>query len=504
MDINFFYPSEESLGIELLSAIARKEGASVSLTFDPGIFSDSYFNWKFLSSVSKIISPFPDETALFHPDLFAFSLVSEALPWARKKALYLKNKYPHIPIIAGGIHVISDPESMCRETWPDILCVGEGEVAFAEFIKKFSDYRLGNHLNIKSLWFRTNNGWKRNPLPESVVNLDKLPFPDKTLFYSKCPGMAKVFQTIFSRGCHYNCTFCANSFLQAKYPKAPKVRRVSPALAVKQIEKNINTYHPKWAIYLDDDLMASEEWLSEFTDRLQKIEKLPFQAFATPDSITSKKLKILKKAGCIRLGIGVQRAEEKIREKLLGRNGTNREIIEKLRLIKAEGIELSVDHMALPGESLKMLDRTARFYTYINPDSVVFNFLRAYPGTPMRVIAANQGWKLISLDNKTNSSSIASGGDLYPDDIKIQLPLLTYLGFMPLMPLKIRKWWLENSLHLKVGLPDVSLAKSIPKLIILTFTSSLDICDRQTLYKYFSLLNKIFRTVLNTFSSKYN
>ncbi|MFX1294798.1 MAG: B12-binding domain-containing radical SAM protein [Promethearchaeota archaeon] len=107
----------------------------------------------------------------------------------------------------GGHHATFAAEEILKTSFYDTIVYGEGEQTIIELIealKKNSELD-----NIKGIYFKRNNNIYRGKSRKNIVNLDTLPFPDRSIpEYCLENNILLILNIVSSRGCPYNCNFC--------------------------------------------------------------------------------------------------------------------------------------------------------------------------------------------------------------------------------------------------------------------------------------------------------
>ena len=168
--------------------------------------------------------------------MIAFSCMTSSHKWAIKTAQEVKEKYPTIPIIFGGVHPTVFPE-VINEKPIDYMARGEGDHTFLELVQKLE--KNEETTNIPGIWAKKNGEIFRNEVAGLPQDLDELPFPDRELYYSKYKFLrdipTKRFMT--SRGCPFQCAFCFNHvYLQMYRGKGRYLRRRSVDNLIREIK----------------------------------------------------------------------------------------------------------------------------------------------------------------------------------------------------------------------------------------------------------------------------
>ncbi|MDD5429316.1 MAG: radical SAM protein [Candidatus Omnitrophica bacterium] len=371
-DLNVFpqfsgdYSGIFSHGIGYLSAVLKKNGHHTSLihvTKDMG-------KDEFLAAV---------ETQ--DPQLIAFSSLSHQFPYIKKWSAWLKEKY-NIPIICGGVHATMDPDEVINATGIDMLCRGEGENALLELCQKISAGE--NTLGIRNLWFKKSYGVVKNKVRPLEYNLDKLPFPDRKIFdyHHLYDYKIRMLTILASRGCPYNCSYCCNHQYQKLYPhNYVRLRSVENVLA--EIEDVLVWYKDiEFVNFIDDTLCLSREWMEELCDKFPKRFKFPFHGNTRVNLLNREMFSLLKRGGCERLDVGIESGNSYIRQQILKRSITNKQIFKAFSLARDFGIKLSAYNMiGCPFETPEMILETIKLNAEVRPYSSHNAIFQPYPNT---------------------------------------------------------------------------------------------------------------------------
>ena len=176
------------------------------------------------------------EVEAYQPHIVAFTCTTGAHHWPLKMAKSIKRKHPHVQTFFGGTHPTYFPE-MIQEDGVDVICRGEGESAFIEFVDGLEEGKVSPH--IANLWVKEGAQIVKNGLGPLLQDLDALPTPDREIYYRRYPFLRDEPRKSFSttRGCSYRCSFCFHSGLQpmtkgkGKYVRRRSVDRVLAEVA---------------------------------------------------------------------------------------------------------------------------------------------------------------------------------------------------------------------------------------------------------------------------------
>ncbi len=364
----------KSYGIMLLSSILKSKGHQCDILVD-SLEKDT---------IAKIKN--------IKPDIIAFSAQYTKYEWLKKLATNIK-KNINIPIIVGGPLPTFCPE-IINENFIDMICIGEGEYTFVDLLDNMENGK--DITKIKNLWVKKKKKIYKNPLRNLIEDLDSLPSADIGL-YLKYDYFRKQNSESFmtSRGCPYNCTFCFNKKYNELYKgKGRIVRRRSVDSMINEIKsalekkKNITSL-----IFLDDTfILGPKGWFDEFSKKYKEEIDLPFSITARANLVTDHLIKKLKYAGCNSVRMGIESADPALREKILKKGITTKQIVNSVKIIKKYKIKLQLYNiLGVPDETLDTALHTYEFTMKLHPTHAWCSLMQYFPGTEIREIAIKRG-----------------------------------------------------------------------------------------------------------------
>lgn len=323
------------------------------------------------------------------PDVVAISLMSISDKSCRAIIQKIKSRHRKVFIIAGGSHPTHYPEFV-KSPGLDAVCVGEGDFAFADLLRALEKKR--SLKKIANICTKSSHNLPRN----LVANLDALPFTDRDLIYqSSSLGSLKLKSFMATRGCPYSCSYCFNSAYKELYRGKGKIlRRRSVDNLIKEI-LNVKKKYPLEMIRFGDDnfVDADNAWYREFVRKYPKIVNLPFYCLIRPNVINKKIAKGLKKAGCVSVATSIETGNEEIRQRVLDRYVSDKEIINACRILTGFGIKTYTNIMVgLPNatlaDELKSLDLAFKSKT----TCAAFTIFTPFPGTKLYKYCLEKKW----------------------------------------------------------------------------------------------------------------
>lgn len=329
----------------------------------------------------------------FKADIVAVGAVTDLLEGALNVCKIAKKL--GITTVVGGVHATILPEETLSFEDVNIVISGEGEYTMLELADCIENEDLLE--NVKGILFKKVKNSKikiiKTKPRKPIENLDELPFPARDLFpwklyssYSSIVRKTPTMHMMTSRGCPFQCTFCASPSLwkgcRARSPKniANEIEYLTKRFGIKEI-------------YLFDDtfnlnLKRAEEICDEIIKRKIKIS-LRVQARVLP--MTEKLLKKMKKAGCWCIYYGVESGNQEVLEDIK-KVITLDQVRKTFKMTSNVGIKTFGFFMiGLPKDTRKTIKDTLNFALEINPDFVNFSILIVYPGTEIYEQAIKEG-----------------------------------------------------------------------------------------------------------------
>ncbi len=361
MRITFVHLGREHLGIEYLSSILKQQGHDVALAYDPGLFGpeDNVFYIPFLQKLFDQRQQVVSTVRSSAPDVVAFTVYTGTYQWACGIAREIR-RHLDVPIVFGGSHATLVPEVVISNDEIDFVIEGEGFHAFPQLIDALASG--GDRLDeVNNLWFKQNGSVKRGRLAPPLADLDRLPFPDKTLFENDV-NYIDDYVIITSLGCVFNCSYCCESYLnrlyQHKYFRRRSVKSVIDELIVMKAR-----YHFKEVMFNDALFFTDKAWLRDLITEYRRVINVPFRCFGKVSHLDDDICRLLKAGGCYCIEFGMQTWNEHLKKKVLHRNETNVRALEAFKRCDRFGLRYDIDHIfGLPGETTR--DHTDGLYFY--------------------------------------------------------------------------------------------------------------------------------------------
>jgi len=445
--ILFVYPNKEGypiipLGISVLAGILKYHGHEVDvfdITFmmaeridhkareKTGVVKEIRVE-KYWGTGDKvdIKEEFKRKILSYKPDLIAFSIVENNYGCA-KELFKIAKETANIPIIAGGIFPTVALKFFIEDENVDIICMGEGESALLELANRIGENK--DFSDIPNLVVKKDGNAIKNNFAK-YYDWTPLIFQDWDIFDQRHilkPFMGKIWRTGFfemSRGCPYNCSYCANHIYQEIFKSLGKYRREKPVeYLIKEVEYMKEKYDLELVFFNDENfLVMSDERFEEFCRKYKERVNLPFFIQTRAETlIDEKKVQELKETRCITIGIGVESGSEKIRKEVLNKMTSDDIFISAFaNCNKYEIRTTAYIMMGLPFETEQDILSSAEFCKKIKAKSIAISIFAPYHATKLWQVCLDNGF----IENKyyddisVNNSSILNMPQLPKEKIE--------------------------------------------------------------------------------------
>ena len=313
-------------------------------------------NWKLM--YEKIESIAPQNIGL--------TLYTSFFAETRRFITDIRNLLPQTKIILGGPHATAFPKPTFTRLNPDILVKGEGEHVIFPIIESLNNKRPDMLSTIPGLIFRDNSEEIiETPGVNRIKDLDALAIPDWSLLppeeypYNTMGNMNRDFPVggmITSRGCKYNCPFCAGKSVYGS-----GVRYRSTEHVLEEIKLLVNQYGVKDIAIYDENFANKKEHAfnicKAIIDQNIKVKWCLPNGIKIQD-IDDDLIDVFKRSGCHRLILGLETLDEevqRINRKLIDIEKSI-QTVQKMR--KAGIVVGTFIIVGLPGETKRSVENT--------------------------------------------------------------------------------------------------------------------------------------------------
>lgn len=372
----------EPLGLLCIDAYLRQNGHKVSF-IHPVL--EPYSRLSTTEMLRRIVE--------FCPEMIGFSSMTNQIPDTRRLAAMIKSALPHVINVIGGDHISAYPQDLVNFGEFDIGIVGEGEECINWVVE-----------NLRSKFTATSAPpgvyWKDKGLllghgrAKRLKDLNSLPYATRFFDLLKSSrvgalmwpplheqtGMVSIYA---SRGCPYNCTYC-----DAQEIWGNKVVWRSPHIIVQEMRNVRDRFGVNTAFFVDLTFNSDREKVFEICDVLADA-KLGISWYVllrvgnarNQIMVDRDMLETLKRAGCIKVGFGVETISPSIGQSLQ-RQTVNGNLFKIMKWVDEIGmlskVFLIIGH---PNETLDYYTQLEEYLEELGVDEVRISYLTPFPGT---------------------------------------------------------------------------------------------------------------------------
>lgn len=361
------------LGILYLGTILKEHGFNVNLLDAAARF---YSKEEVLGWIKKV-----------KPDVIGISVFTVAFLPVMNLVKIIKNWNPSVKIILGHYHPTMEAENIFRKygNYVDYCIRGEGDYSFLELCE-FLEREKSNMPNyINGITFQ--NSYQKiisTPDPPLITELDLIPFPDRKLIsfnykwnfsgfeFSK----SKLTSIISSRGCPFNCSYCACSkFAKRRFrPRSPENIVEEMLIIEDQGYTELN--------FVDDNFTLLPKRTIKICELIKK-EKIDinWHTDGRVDQTSQNMLNWMSKAGCKSLWFGFESANQRILDLYNKRTKVSQfnDAINKARKAKIDLI-VGLFMLGAPSETIEEVKNTINFAINADIDVPFFNVVEIFTG----------------------------------------------------------------------------------------------------------------------------
>jgi anaerobic magnesium-protoporphyrin IX monomethyl ester cyclase len=319
--------------------------------------------------------------------------------------------------VLGGPHPTLAPEESLLQPQVDLVVRGEAEETIVELLAALErdSGRLdadGRRLFRRCAWegvaglsFRDEEGRiVHNPPRPLRRDLDNLPWPAYHLFaierYTNLQPLtdglqkgARAYTLLTSRGCPYQCIYCSKPITGNTWrPRDPRKVVEEWGYLVRQMRATeIGVTDDVWNLDLE---RAKEICRLLIKEGLNTVPWVTIHGMRV-DHTDAELFRLMKQAGCKRVGFGVESGNQRILDSI-----KKRQRLEDVRAAfanaKAAGLQtMGFFIFGLPGETEETMEDTIRLALELDPDLANFMIADPLPGTELYAMVEREGRFLI-------------------------------------------------------------------------------------------------------------
>jgi radical SAM superfamily enzyme YgiQ (UPF0313 family) len=308
----------------------------------------------------------------------------------------VRERWPALPIVAGGWHASILPEQTLRSPLIDAVVKGQGEITFLEMVERYARGErdltgIGGSLfkqDGRVVWNGDRGYTDINALPRRPFHL-----VDFEAYARKCKGLRWILYCT-SHGCPWDCSYCSNASVYGRNWKP-----LTPRTTVEEMEELVGRYRLDVVDIIDDNYLVRRDRAVEIAEGLLgRGVKVQYYIQTRPDQIdrlTDAELQTIARSGLSRIFFGAESGSDRVLRSVNKRLDLQSAYRTAERCYRV-GIQPSFNLIfGLPEETpddvrqtLAMVDELGRR----NPDAAFFtNIFSPYPGSPIFPEAVRRG-----------------------------------------------------------------------------------------------------------------
>ncbi len=378
-----------------LNVLDDRQYAPIGLLYLASALRQDNFEVNIIDLASKKVHEWSD---LINDDADIYGMIcfTPAVGHVKKLVSICREKNPECLTVVGGPHASAVPEDTLAFTKCDTVAVGEGEVSFPKFVKRYQQ----------------EGKYERILYGSKIQDLDSLKYPSRDLVdnttYTARLFNKKTTGIISARGCPYKCSFCDKGVF------GPNMRFRSADNFLGELKEVKEKYGYESFFFYDDIFTINHKRLRKL---LKGIEELDIQFISANrvNLMTKEILRDLHKAGCVKVAYGIESGSQKVLD-MVNKKTTVQQQIDSIKAAKDEGLYVKCYFIfGLPGEDEQTVEETKKLIEIAQPDQANLYTFQPYPGSDIWNRPDHYGVEIVNKDfeNYYMVSTDGTGGINY-------------------------------------------------------------------------------------------
>lgn len=287
----------ECLGLEMLVAIAKRDGFQVSIID---------FNLEQIS-----IDEFQTRLIALNPFIIGITMTELSIDITHQLLSSIRKKLADVHITVGGYYPSYNyAEILQRHCEIDCVVRGEGEATFSELLSYVANSK--DWKRIAGIAYREKKEIKVTATRRLIDDLDQLPFADREYYFTNKNKLLRDIPHIYSsRGCFGHCSFCSIHPFYGMSMGNIGWRSRSAENVIEEIEQLKDKYGYNEFVFFDDNFVGTLNYGKIRAERFAKnlIDNninITYSISTRPDNVDIELFKLLKLSGLKHVFIGIE------------------------------------------------------------------------------------------------------------------------------------------------------------------------------------------------------
>ena len=289
-----------------------------------------------------------------------------------------------IPVVFGGLHATVLPEEVARHA--DAVVVGEGEATWSEVVR---DFQGAGRAGLKSFYREARPGQfqlNRAPMPRFDLLVQGTQGPENS---PSDPGRTGEIQRLgpynritiqTTRGCPWDCDFCAASKLYGPRYRIKPVDRV-----LQEVDAVRSLWRRPFIEFADDNTFVNKTWAKQLLSGLSDRHVRYFTETDVSVADDEELLDLLYPSGCRQVLIGFESPRRASLEGMDRANWKARQhsrYLEAIEKIQSRGVSVcGCFIVGLDSDTPEVFDELREFIDRSRLLEVQITILTPFPGT---------------------------------------------------------------------------------------------------------------------------
>jgi len=279
-------------------------------------------------------------------DLYGISMVTPQYSYCLEILDKVKKTYPDRPILAGGVHATSLPQSVIEAGFDCVVC-GEAEESLMGIMRNGIEKPIYKYMSIKDI--------NKLPFPAyDLVDVESYISNTDVMTFMNNPEVAqqREINIMSTRGCNGHCAYCTSFKGRCRWHTIDFV--------MDEIHMLQEKYNATRIYFVDDNIVIDHGWLKDLCKRLKE-DKIYWHCLGRTDQLTQEICDIMADSGCMSICFGIESGSQKILD-ILKKNITIKQQETGIRFAYNSGMKTRAQLMVgLPQEAEEDFNLTMDF-----------------------------------------------------------------------------------------------------------------------------------------------